>query len=382
MSAANDEFMSARTLASIVADVLDQAGIGVAAMDADGHLLLLNDALTEMTGQPYTRASHAELPDIFPLFTETGLRPLAAEEIPLVRAWYGEQVSNAHILVKRPGHAPKHLRCNAVPLPSGDGRRRGAMVVVEDVTDAREGGTAFTELRDVLITSLNHEFRTPLSAILGHTELLEDISADVPPAARRSVEAIQRAGQRLAAVADDVSALVDRRAGKGGGVNVRTIELPNSDPDGPTYRSTRFTVYPAGWDRIADDQRRDCRVTVEDAGDGWAVRWRNRCLNYRYDWEFEPRAGSRTDDFLNRCRFSQRAALNRAKRAVDELVIDGMTFEEFVTHVQSKAAAKARAALAEGVSGSPDEFKPSRPVLPLQRRLRKKRAQHPPHDSV
>lgn len=364
-------------LTSVIPALLDQAGIGLAVMDANGHLIVLNDALGDMLGHPYEPVAHDELPTLYPLYTETGLRELEAEEFPLVRAWYGEKVSNAHILVKRPGHTPRHLRANAIPLPSVDGTRRGALVLVEDVTHAREGGTAFAELRDVLITSLNHELRTPLSTILGHTELLEEVD-DLPKPLATSMTAIQRAARRLAAVADDVSTLVDRQAGKSSSVNVRTIDLPSRDEDGPTYRSTRYTVFPSGWDRISDDQRRDWRVTVEDAGDGWAVRWRSRCLNYRYEWEFEPRAGSRTDDFLKRCRFSERAAINRAKRAVDELVIDGMTFEEFVAHVREEAAARARAALDEGVSSSPGDPDPTRPVLPLQRRLRKRRPQRPP----
>lgn len=356
-------------LTGVISVLLDHAGLGLAVMDADGRLILLNDSLGDMLGHPYEPASHTELPNFYPLYTETGLRELAAEEFPLVRAWYGEHVTNAHLLVKRPRRAPRHLRAHAVPMPDPDGVRRGALVLVEDITHAREGSATFAELRDVLVTSLNHELRTPLSAILGHTELLED-ATDLPQPVTTSLQAIQRGARRLATVADDVSTLVDHHAAGRSAVNVRTIDLPHSDPETPTYRSTRYTVYPASWTRIADDRRRDWRITVEDAGDGWAVRWRSRCLNYRNEWEFEPRARSRTDDFLKRCRFSERAALNRARRAVDELVIDGMTFAEFTAHVRQEAAARARAALTEGVSGSPADPEHGHPVLPLHQRLR------------
>lgn len=363
-------------LTGLISALLDQAGLGLAAMDASGRLTVLNDSLADMLGHPYEPATHTELPAFYPLYTETGLRKLGAEEYPLVRAWYGEHVTNAHLLVKRPQQAPRHLRAHALPTPEPAGARRGALVLVEDITHARDGSATFAELRDVLVTSLNHELRTPLSTILGHTELLED-TTDLPQPVSKSLQAIQRAGRRLASVANDVTALAAHHTARHNAVNVRTIELPNNDPDSTTYRPTRYTIHPAGWTRVADDRRRDWRITVEDAGDGWAVRWRSRCLNYRYEWEFEPRSRSRTDDFLKRCRFSERAALNRARRAVDELVVDGMTFAEFIIHVQDEAAAKARAALTNGVSGTPADTQHTHPVLPLHQRLHRKLGRHP-----
>ena len=154
-------------------------------------------------------------------------------------------------------------------------------------------------------------------------------------------------------------------------VNAGVMETSNDEQDAPTYRATRYIVYPTGFSRVAEPSRRNWCLVVEGAGDGWAVRWRSKCLSYRNVWEYEPAPKGRSTDFLARCRFSERAAILRAKQAVDKLVINGMTFDEFVAHIREEAATEAREALQNGTSGSPADPHPSAPVLPLHVRLRR-----------
>lgn len=61
--------------------------------------------------------------------------------------------------------------------------------------------------------------------------------------------------------------------------------------------------------------------------------------------EYEPPRQSRTPDFLARCRFTEHAALNRARMTVDRLTFDAMTYDEFVDRVRADASRKARAEL-------------------------------------
>lgn len=60
-----------------------------------------------------------------------------------------------------------------------------------------------------VIDLLNHELRTPLAALLGHSELLHEMDLEVPDQARRSMAAMNRACSKLAEVADLVSRLAD-----------------------------------------------------------------------------------------------------------------------------------------------------------------------------
>lgn len=121
--------------------------------------------------------------------------------------------------------------------------------------------------------------------------------------------------------------------------------MGQGDPQRASYRVSGYTVYPSGYDRVAAPQRENWRIMVVDADDGWSIRWRSRCLNYRGLWDYEPPRQSRTPEFLARCRFTEHAALQRARLAVDRLTVDGMTFDEFVEHVRAEATKKARAEL-------------------------------------
>lgn len=129
-----------------------------------------------------------------------------------------------------------------------------------------------------------------------------------------------------------------------------TTQLPDHDRAGPDevprYQISAYTVFPAGYQAVPDvpDREAWC-LTVADAGDGWAVRWRSRCIDYRGSWLFEPPTESRTAEFLHRTRFSEQAALRRARREIDELVVDGLTFAEHVAAFRAGQRALAREVL-------------------------------------
>lgn len=118
-----------------------------------------------------------------------------------------------------------------------------------------------------------------------------------------------------------------------------------ADQQGPTYRVTGYTVVPSGFDRVSVPERDRWLITVSDTGDGWAVRRRTLCLNYRRTWEFEPPPRARSEDFLHRSRFSEQAALNRAREVIDSMVVDGLTYDEFVDKVRQDSVVKARRVL-------------------------------------
>jgi hypothetical protein len=68
-------------------------------------------------------------------------------------------------------------------------------------------------------------------------------------------------------------------------------------------------------------------------------------MNYRGDWEHESPAAVRTGEFLGRCRFSEPAALLRARREIDDVIVDGLTFEECVDRFLAHHRRRARAVL-------------------------------------
>jgi signal transduction histidine kinase len=64
-----------------------------------------------------------------------------------------------------------------------------------------------------LVESINHHLRTPLAAILGHTDLLLDHRSDLPGQVQDSLAGILRAGARLEDVVTSICDLVDVACG-------------------------------------------------------------------------------------------------------------------------------------------------------------------------
>lgn len=103
---------------------------------------------------------------------------------------------------------------------------------------------------------------------------------------------------------------------------------------------TSYTVRPTGFSDVVHRAKHKWCVTVDDAGDGWAIRRGRMCLNFRNEWEFEPPRGSRDAAFLRRCRFNEHAALMRCRRVIDHLDHEGLTFAEFTKQVHAELLAE------------------------------------------
>ena len=100
----------------------------------------------------------------------------------------------------------------AVPedCPSGDHRCREQVAARLGAVEA--AAAELERLRHDLVSTVNHELRTPLSNILGYCELLGE-RADLPPAAQSMVDVIDRNSQRLVALITDLLLLADLDAG-------------------------------------------------------------------------------------------------------------------------------------------------------------------------
>jgi signal transduction histidine kinase len=147
------------------------------------------------------------------LLTEDGAAPLGLEDLPSARALRGETVREA-LLVVAGDEGARYLRTSAAPVYDEGDRDviRGAVVIVRDVTLEHRLAVRESDLRQRLIQIINHEFRTPLTSILGHAELLEDVGMALPAAAQRSLDRLVGASRRLAALTQAVSQLVDLQA--------------------------------------------------------------------------------------------------------------------------------------------------------------------------
>lgn len=194
---------------ALMQTLLMDTELAMAATDAHGRMFVLTPALQELLGKPYQPIQEAAFAEHFELYEADGLTPVPPHEVPLARARRGQSVRDHVVVTRRPDGVVKHLRCNASPLRGADGSVQGAVVVVSDITTERVAMLQQDVLRDRLVATVTHELRTPLTTLLGHTELLDAMRAELPEDARRSLDAMLGAGQRLTHIVSSVSELVD-----------------------------------------------------------------------------------------------------------------------------------------------------------------------------
>jgi signal transduction histidine kinase len=189
-------------------------GITVTVIDRDGRFEVLTPASLEQLALDEAPADQAEMLRKRTLYGEDGVTPLTLAELAGSRALAGEVVEDMLISVRDPDGAIRYQRVSAAPHygRADGGRIEGAVIVVRDVTEEHALAVREADLRRRLIDVINHQFRTPLTSILGNIELLEDMQVDLPPAAATSLERVLSASRRLADLTRAVSELVDLEA--------------------------------------------------------------------------------------------------------------------------------------------------------------------------
>ncbi|MFL6352986.1 MAG: ATP-binding protein [Bryobacteraceae bacterium] len=111
-------------------------------------------------------------------------------------------------------------------LPLGDGPRRGAVVVLHDVTDMQRQ----EQVRKDFVADVSHELRTPLSAIRGYAETLLDGALEDSENSRKFVEIMLAQTIRLNNIASDLLVLseLDSGAAPGAPESVALREVVDS----------------------------------------------------------------------------------------------------------------------------------------------------------
>ena len=194
---------------------LDNTGVGLVACDSSGMLTLISPPLQDLFGMAYEPIAEPFYVERFRLFRSDGETALSLDEVPLVRARRGEFVRDAMVTTRRADGSLVHLKCNAVPLRDDGGRDNGAIALVQDVTAETEAVKRAHALQRRLLETINHEFRTPLAALLGHVELIHDHRdrrEHLDPDLANWLDAIERAGWRLRDLVEEVCQLVNQEA--------------------------------------------------------------------------------------------------------------------------------------------------------------------------
>ena len=184
----------------LLTTILDTVDVGIVALDAAGRRLLTNSwqSALERSAAPAGAAGGTEEAQLL-LTGQDQETPLPLERRPLRRAASGD--SFADYLV-RFGDAPgsRVVSTGARPLQDDDGGFRGAVVVFNEVSGLVDALAA----KDDVVSTVSHEFRTPLTSIIGNLDLVLGDSAGLSTATVRRLEVAQRNAERLLALVSDL----------------------------------------------------------------------------------------------------------------------------------------------------------------------------------
>jgi len=178
--------------------VLDTVDVGVLAIDADGHDILMNSRQRRIheLSLPEGLRDGAEA-DLL-VFADGDGTSMPAGERAAARAVRGESFSDYLVWAGAPG-VQRVLSVSARAMRDERGVREGSVLSFNDVTEL----VAALQAKDDFLAGVSHELRTPLTSIRGYTELLA-MDDQLPGPVRSGLEVIERNADQLLVLVEDL----------------------------------------------------------------------------------------------------------------------------------------------------------------------------------
>lgn len=169
-----------------IIDALDAALVAVA---DDGAILKMNDAYRRLYGRD---SFGANLPSPAVEYDDREGEPLPPDGTVLARAIRGEVLVDERVWLFGVDGQWRALQVSTEPIESAADEGRTMLVVIHDVTAALEAA----EERRLMTAIVTHELRNPLTAIVGHVDLLLERD-DLPPRVADQLQIVANASERM-----------------------------------------------------------------------------------------------------------------------------------------------------------------------------------------
>lgn len=180
--------------------VLDTVDVGVLVLDDHGQNTYLNAKERQLYLVSLPTGVQTTLESELLIYREGTEELVPAEERPLARVLSGEVMERE---IYRLGHGAEARTVSVSGRQFVDtaGNTAGTVLASTDVTEV----IAAVHARDKFLAAMSHEFRTPLTNILGFAELLQD-DPSLSTAAKSDLQVMMRNAHHLNHMVDDILA--------------------------------------------------------------------------------------------------------------------------------------------------------------------------------
>ena len=166
--------------AQLMQSVFNSISDGVVVADEYGQFTIFNPSAEKIVGMGATDTNPDDWSDKYGLFFHDKVTPFPPNELPLIRALYGEATDDVEMFVRNP-MVPDgvYISASARPLPTSDG---GGVVVFRDVTErvlAEEALTqAFAQGRLEIVETILHNIGNAINSVTVGVNVLHENLAD------------------------------------------------------------------------------------------------------------------------------------------------------------------------------------------------------------
>ena len=172
-----------------VTQIIDALDTALVAVGDDGAILKMNDAYRRLYGLD---ADGIALPALAVEYDDREGEPIPVDRTVLARAARGERLAGERVWLYGADAEWRALEVDTQPIASDADQGAVVLVRIDDVT-AR---LAAAEERRLMSAILTHELRNPLTAIVGHVDLLLE-REDLPARAADQLGVVAGAAERM-----------------------------------------------------------------------------------------------------------------------------------------------------------------------------------------
>ncbi|MEC5200188.1 two-component system phosphate regulon sensor histidine kinase PhoR [Arthrobacter sp. PL16] len=201
-AALRDSIEAGRSRERLLSTVLDTVNVGLLAVDRDGNDILMNAQQREGHAAAAPPDNDDPEESELLLFGADRITAIPADMRPVGRAIKGEDIEGEQLWAGA-GRAQRAFSISSRSMHDDDDAFAGTVVSFNDITEL----LLALEAKDDFVSNVSHEFRTPLTSILGYLELTLELGDSLPDGAVGYIEVARRNALRLEQLVEDLLAI-------------------------------------------------------------------------------------------------------------------------------------------------------------------------------